>query len=89
MIGIISRWFARSVIGRTLIGGLAMLAAIFVMVLGACRSSARRECDRAEIRDLRQAAEARRRMDRADIGHGDVDDDREWLRARGGHPSSK
>lgn len=87
--GIIAGWFVGSSIGRALISGLAMLAAIFVFSLGVCRSSAQRDRDRAEIRGLRQAVEARRRMNRADISHGDVDDDREWLRARGDPPRPK
>lgn len=89
MIGIISVWFGRSVIRRGMVGALAIVAAILVAVMRVGQTSAQRERDRLTIRELRQAVDARRRMDRADIGHGDADDDREWLRARGRHPSSR
>lgn len=88
MIRIISVWFGHSVIGRGMVGTLAIVAAILVAVMRVGQTSAQRERDRLTIRELRQAVDARRRMDRADIGHGDADDDREWLRARGSRPPS-
>jgi type II secretory pathway pseudopilin PulG len=89
MMNILAGWFGASTVGRALVGALAMLAAILVVLQGIGRTSAQREREKHAIRELRQAAEARRRMDHADIGHHDIDDDREWLRARGSWPPSK
>lgn len=66
-----------------------MIAGILVVLMGIGRAFARRERDKQAIKDLRQAAEARRRMDHADIGRHDVGDNREWLRARGRRSPSK
>lgn len=82
MIGIVAGWFARSPIGRALIAALGIMAGVGVVLAAVDRASRRRERDRREIEDLRRAVETRRRMDHADIGHGDVDADREWVRAR-------
>jgi hypothetical protein len=89
MIRIISVLFGRSVIGRGMVGALAIVTAILVAVTRVGKTSAQRERDRLTIKELVQAVDARRRIDRADIGHGDAVDDREWLRARGSHPPSK
>lgn len=89
MMNILAGWFGASSIGRALVAALALLAAILIVLRGIGRTSAQRERDKQAIMELRQAAEARGRMDHADIGHHDVDDDREWLRARGSSPPSK
>ena len=89
MIGIVAGWLARNAIGRAVIGALGLMAGVGVALAAVDRSGRRRERDRREIEDLRRAAERRRRMDHADIGHGDVDADREWLRARGRPPASR
>lgn len=89
MMHILAGWLGVSSIGRALIGALALLAGIAIVLSGIGRTSAQHERDKQAIQDLRLTAEARRRMDHADIGHHDVDDDREWLRARGNRPPSK
>ncbi len=89
MMNILAGWLGASTVGRALLGTLAMLAGILVVLMGIGRAFARRERDKQAIKELRQAAEARRRMDHADIGHHDVGDNREWLRARGRRPPSK
>lgn len=89
MIGIVAGWFARSAIGRALIAALGVMAGVGVVLAAVDRAGSRKERDRREIEDLRRAVETRRRMDHADIGHGDVDADREWLRARGRPPASR
>lgn len=89
MMNIFAGWLGASTVGRALLGTLAMLAGIAIVLSKIGRTSAQRERDKQAIRELRQAVGARRRMDHADIGHNDIHDDREWLRARGNRPPSK
>lgn len=89
MMNILAGWFGASTAGQALVGALAMLAGILVVLSGIGRTSTQHERDKQAIKDLRLTAEARRRMDHADIGHHDADDDREWLRVRGSRPPSK
>jgi hypothetical protein len=73
----------RSAFGR---GALTVLGGLVVLVLALrrrdkARDQRQRQSD--DIERLRAAAETRRRMDNADIGTGDPDDDAAWLLERG------
>ena len=79
---LIAAWFARSVVGRWIVGALAILAGAALYLNRRDERIRREQRDAAELVRRRAEAETRRRMDRADIGSGDVDDDLEWLRLR-------
>lgn len=74
--------FMRSAFGR---GALALLGGIVVLVLAMRRRDRKRDQLQRQSEDiarLRAATETRRRMDNADIGTGDPDDDAAWLLER-------
>ncbi|WP_092886932.1 hypothetical protein [Roseicitreum antarcticum] len=83
MLGLVASWLARSALGRAVTGALAILVAVTLYLRHRDRQTTRRVDAAAELQQLRDGAATRRRMDNADIGSGDPDDDRQWLLARG------
>lgn len=72
-------WLAASRLGRAVVGVLAALA-----VLAGVYAKGRIDAaQRAKIEGLQDYRETRERIDNADIGDGDADADREWLRNYG------
>ncbi|MFN3953203.1 MAG: hypothetical protein ACK4LQ_02040 [Pararhodobacter sp.] len=83
MLGLASAWLARSALGRAIGGAMALLAAAALYLAYRDRQTTRRLRDAAELDQLRRGVATRRRMDNADTGHGDPDDDARWLLERG------
>ncbi|SDX98535.1 hypothetical protein [Roseicitreum antarcticum] len=83
MLGLAASWLARSALGRAVTGALAILVAVTLYLRHRHRKTRRRLKEAVELQRLRDGAATRRRMDNADIGSGDPDDDRQWLLARG------
>jgi len=73
------QWIAGTRLGRAL--GTAVL--ILGALLAARRSGRRAERKDAARARLRRYRAMTRRMNDADVGNADPDDDREWLRQRG------
>lgn len=80
-------WLAERLIGSAFGRGILAALGIFVALGLALRRARRRgaaDRDAAhELERLRAAEETRRRIEDAEIGTGDIDDDREWLFRRG------
>ncbi len=83
MVSLIATWFARSALGQAVTGALAILVAVALYLRHRDRQTERRSGDAAELQQLRGSVATRARMDNADTGYGDPDDDRQWLLERG------
>ena len=74
-------WLITSKLGRGLMGAMAALAVLGGVYLYGVNAAN----TRAEIKTLRDTVETSKRIDNADTGTGDFNDDLDWLRKRGGN----
>lgn len=73
----------RSALGRGVLLALGGISVLLLALRRRDRERDQRQRDSEDLARLRAAADTRRRMDNADIGTGDPDDDAAWLLARG------
>jgi hypothetical protein len=72
-------WLLSTRLGRAL-AALGGLIVALVIAFGSGRLAGQRAAREAQLDQYRKT---RKDMDHADVGHGDPDDDLEWLRRRG------